>query len=150
VYGYVRYFHPSEEASNINWEQFLYYGAKEVENAGSTEVLKEKLNSLFNPIAPSVLITAATDAKSFDIKSLKPTNPAFNQQITWQHYGYGTGPGLYRSIRTNRVFGKTDMNTRGFGNVSRFLDAKPFQGKRIRLSANIKAEVSTLDKHKCG
>lgn len=143
VYGYVRYFHPSEEASNINWEQFLYYGAKEVENAGSTEVLKEKLNSLFNPIAPSVLITAATDAKSFDIKSLKPTNPAFNQQITWQHYGYGTGPGLYRSIRTNRVFGKTDMNTRGFGNVSRFLDAKPFQGKRIRLSANIKAEVST-------
>jgi C-terminal processing protease CtpA/Prc len=143
VYGYVRYFHPSEEASNINWEQFLYYGAKEVENAGNTEVLKEKLNSLFNPIAPSVLITAATDTKSFDIKSIKPNSSAFNQQITWQHYGYGTGPGLYRSIRTNRVFGKADMNTRGFGNASRFLDAKPLQGKRIRLTANIKAEVST-------
>jgi C-terminal processing protease CtpA/Prc len=143
VYGYVRYFHPSEEASNINWEQFLYYGAIEVENAGNTEVLKEKLNSLFNPIAPSVLITAATDTKSFDIKSIKPNSSAFNQQITWQHYGYGTGPGLYRSIRTNRVFGKADMNTRGFGNASRFLDAKPLQGKRIRLTANIKAEVST-------
>ena len=142
VYGYVRYFHPSEEASNINWEQFLYYGAKEVENAGNAEILKEKLNSLFNPIAPSVLIGTAIDIKSFNMKSLKPDDQAFNQQITWQHYGYGTGPGLYRSIRTNRVFGKTDMSTRGFGNVSRFLDAKPFQGKRIRLTANIKAEVS--------
>jgi hypothetical protein len=28
IYGYVRYFHPSDEASEINWQRFLLYGSK--------------------------------------------------------------------------------------------------------------------------
>ena len=27
LYGYVQYFHPSDEASQINWEQFAIYGS---------------------------------------------------------------------------------------------------------------------------
>jgi len=143
VYGYVRYFHPSEEASKVNWEHFLYYGAKEVENAGNSKILKEKLNTLFNPIAPSVLITGQQEAKSFNVKSITPVNAAYNQEITWQHYGHGAGPGMYKSIRTNREVATIDMSTRGFGNVTSFMDATPFRGKRIRLSASIKAAVSS-------
>jgi len=33
--GYVRYFHPSDEAANLDWEKFIYHGSKEVENASS-------------------------------------------------------------------------------------------------------------------
>jgi C-terminal processing protease CtpA/Prc len=141
VYGYVRYFHPSEEASKVNWEQFLYYGAKEVETAPNSKVLQEKLNKLFNPIAPSVVISGKKEA--FNIKSITPGGSTFNQQISWQHYGFGVGPGMYKSIRTNRTVAKLDMNTRGFGNVTTSMDASPLQGKRIRLTAFIKAEVTS-------
>ncbi|HEX8607671.1 MAG TPA: hypothetical protein VF679_03405, partial [Pedobacter sp.] len=125
VYGYVRYFHPSEEASKVDWEKFLYYGAKDVENAQNSKVLKDKLNGLFNPIAPSVQISGEKDSKAFDIKSITPGGSSYNQQITWQHYGHGTGPGLYKSIRTNRLVGTMDMKTAGFGNVTSYLDATP-------------------------
>jgi len=140
VYGYVRYFHPSEEASKVNWEQFLYYGAKEVENAENSQILKEKLNDLFNPIAPSVVISGQKDA--FDVKSITPNDSTYNQQITWQHYGFGVGPGMYKSIRTNRTVATIDMSTRGFGVVTNFMNATPFQGKRIRLTGFLKADVS--------
>lgn len=26
LYGYTRYFHPSDEAASINWDKFIYYG----------------------------------------------------------------------------------------------------------------------------
>ncbi|MEJ7559199.1 MAG: S41 family peptidase [Pedobacter sp.] len=143
VYGYVRYFHPSEEASKVNWEQFLYYGVKEVENAENSTALKEKLNSLFNPIAPSVRISGLKEATAFDLKSITPAGSAYPKQVTWQHYGHGVGPGLYKSIRTNRNVATMDMNTQGFGNVTSSMDATPFKGKWIRLSSNIKAEVSS-------
>jgi hypothetical protein len=143
VYGYVRYFHPSEEASKVNWEEFLYYGTKEVENAANSKILKEKLHTLFNPIAPSVLISGKNETQIFNIKSIMPATSAYNREITWQHYGHGIGPGVYKSIRTNRPVATMDMKTRGFGNVTSFMDATAFQGKRIRLTANIKAEVSS-------
>jgi C-terminal processing protease CtpA/Prc len=143
AYGYVRYFHPSDEASKINWEEFLYYGAKEVENATDSKMLKEKLNTLFYPIAPSIIISEQKEGASFAVNSITPTDAAYKQEITWQHYGFGSGPGLYKSIRTNRPVAVMDMKTRGFGNVTASMDATPFQGKRIRLTANIKAEVST-------
>lgn len=143
VYGYVRYFHPSEEASKVDWEQFLYYGTKEVENAPNNMVLKEKLNKLFNPIAPAVLISDAKGAAAFSIKSITPSNATFNKNIAWQHLGLGTGPGLYKSIRTNRPVAHIDMTTRGFGNATTSINASPYRGKKIRLTAHLKAEVTS-------
>jgi hypothetical protein len=33
LYGYVRFFHPADEAAAIDWEQFAIYGAGKVKNA---------------------------------------------------------------------------------------------------------------------
>jgi hypothetical protein len=125
AYGYIRYFHPADETAKVNWEEFLYYGIKEVENAKSNKELKEKLNHIFNPIAPGVLIADAAKAGTFTDKLITPADNSFNQEITWQHYGLGTGPGLYRSIRTNRATLIPDMKTTGFGNLTNSIDAKP-------------------------
>lgn len=143
VYGYVRYFHPSEEASNVNWDQFLYYGVKEIENAGNSEILKEKLKSLFNPIAPSVLISGEKEAITFDLRSITPPGSTFNLPVTWQHFGYGVEPGYYKSIRTNRLVTSIDLSSNGTGHLSNDINAIPFQGKKIRLSANLKANVNS-------
>ena len=53
LYGYVRYFHPSDEASRIDWDRFAIYGCRTVKNAKSTEELRSVLQGLFYPIAPT-------------------------------------------------------------------------------------------------
>jgi hypothetical protein len=121
--GYVRYFHPSEEAANLNWEKFIYYGSKEVEDAGSQKELAEKLNGLFNAIAPSVQIFQDNHAKSFNLKSITPPSKVGMKEITWQHFGLGNAGGFYKSARTNRNIKIKDPNRASFGGASRSLNA---------------------------
>nr|WP_068892956.1 S41 family peptidase [Pedobacter panaciterrae] len=143
LYGYVRYFHPSDEAADLNWEKFLYYGVKEVENAPNSKALSKKLNELFNPIAPSVYIVQDNLAGKFDINTITPANKSEMKEITWQHYGLGNQDGLYSSIRTNRTIKVKDPKRAGFGLASTYIDAIPYRGKKFRFKGAMKAEVST-------
>ena len=54
LYGHVKYFHPNDEASRINWDNFAIYGTKRVKNARNSEQLKSLLEELFLPIAPTI------------------------------------------------------------------------------------------------
>ncbi|MEQ7800622.1 S41 family peptidase [Pedobacter sp. ASV1-7] len=139
LYGYIRYFHPSDEASKINWEEFVYYGIKTVENAPNPAILNQKLNSLFMPIAPSVLIKPGLKANNFNIKSITPAlSLAMPDTVTWQHYGMGVANILYKSIRTNRPYTIVNDKSRGYGNAINHIDAKPYRGMKIRLRSSIK------------
>lgn len=99
LYGYVRYFHPSDEARTIYWNQFLYYGVEQVKNAKTQEELKQKLEELFSPIAPLLVI-------HFDDETpIDPTTNVNGQQnvklIAWQHNGMGGGmndQSIYTSV----------------------------------------------------
>jgi hypothetical protein len=58
IYGYVRYFHPSDEASSMDWDQFTIYGVNRMNKVSSNEDLIETLNELFLPIAPTIQISS--------------------------------------------------------------------------------------------
>ena len=70
IYGYVKYFHPSDEAAAIDWERFAAYGAKQVENAKNETELKTILNEIFLPIAPSIIIDSEKDEMKFNLSAL--------------------------------------------------------------------------------
>ncbi len=99
--GYVRYFHPSDEASRTNWETFSVNGVKAVENAADASELAAKLEALFRPIAPTI--------KTFPTDKPMPHSPiaapsqadADLKIIVWDHFGLGAGDGknIYRSRR---------------------------------------------------
>jgi len=141
LYGYVRYFHPSQEATMINWDKFVYYGIREVENAANPKVLNQKLNDLFNPIAPAVLIYTDAAPKKFNIKNLQPSGIPDLQNVAWQHYGMGAPGGLYNSIRTNTSIAITEEKKASFGTITNSVSAKPYRGKKFRLKAFIKTDV---------
>ena len=141
--GYVRYFHPSDEAANLNWEKFIYYGSKEVEHASNPKELTQKLNGLFNPIAPSVQIVQDKQAKSFDLKSITPSIKAGMNEITWQHYGLGNDDGLYKSARTNRSIKIKDSKRSPFGVATSYLNPVTFRGKKFRLKGWMRTDVTT-------
>jgi hypothetical protein len=81
LYGYVRYFHPSDESAELNWEQFAVYGAGKVKGARNTIELKAVLEEIFLPIAPTMILSL--DNKNHKSKEIISNG---SEVIAWQHF----------------------------------------------------------------
>ena len=101
LYGYARWFHPSDEAQEIDWEKFAVLGIKKVENIRTTAELRDTLFSLFSPIVQGLQIYETQKPEGFDSKVLLSPDPNA-KPVAWQHYGvYLKGdPNIYESRRT--------------------------------------------------
>lgn len=100
IYGYVRYFHPSDEAATIDWNAFVIYGIQEIFN--SQDSLPKMLSSLFKPIAPTVVISNRSITRNNSLH-VAFQNPQY-KLIYWQHIGVRADANndIYRSKRTHR------------------------------------------------
>src|SRR4051812_35289702 len=65
AYGYVKYFHPSDEAADIDWNKFAIYGSEKVEKCVTKEELLQTLDGLFHPIAPTVKFSRTEENTKF-------------------------------------------------------------------------------------
>ncbi|WP_456278917.1 S41 family peptidase [Bacillus sp. AK128] len=86
LYGYVRYFHPSSEGEEMNWDQFILYGLQEVIDASNTKQLEEKLFNLFSPIAPTLKISDNYEELKESVV-LKTEESDDYQLVAWKHNG---------------------------------------------------------------
>ncbi len=100
LYGYVRYFHPSDAAADLDWDRFAHYGSERVADCPTPEALKQELLHLFRPVAPTLVIEEAKHTAD-----PLPFAPAPDSTyIFWQHYGVdleerGASGGAYQSQR---------------------------------------------------
>lgn len=138
LYGYVKYFHPSDEASAIDWDEFAIYGAKQVKDAKNRKELKTALEGLFLPIAPTIQIYTSEENPQDPMKQV-PDDTTGLKIVAWQHRGLGLNS-PYVSVRLN---GKTKLSGSSFvGKVMQRVDAAEYRGKQIRLKAFVKTNVS--------
>ena len=138
LYGYVRYFHPSDEASSISWEQFANYGSLEVLQAGNTEELVNTLNRLFKPIAPAAL---AYSGREPALPSITPPAKKGYKPVAWQHEGVGISNEMnknqiYSSRRINRPEAAVVSND--WSTVMQSINAEPYRNCEFRYSARLK------------
>jgi len=77
TYGLVRWFYPSDEAQEIDWNRFALYGSCQVAGCRSTDELKTKLETLFKLIAPGI---------SFSAENTPPDNSLITPQDTTGMY----------------------------------------------------------------
>ncbi|GAA0877237.1 hypothetical protein GCM10009119_02050 [Algoriphagus jejuensis] len=140
AYGYVKYFHPSTEAAELDWGWFAVYGAQEVLQCQNSDELNKTLNRIFKSIAPTVVFSADLLPKNQLMSLQTPENKKDYLNTYWQHYGVGkdmVNPSkLYKSVRVNAP--QEVENSVGFGGIGTQIDAKPYLGKRIRLSGKAK------------
>ena len=140
LYGYVKYFHPSDEASQIDWDKFAIYGTERVKNAQNSEELKSILEELFLPIAPTIQIYHSNEKPRLFVV---PEDTTDLKVVAWQHQGVGLGTSsnIYTSIRINR---ENRISTTGysFGTVTQSVDAIDYRGKKIKLKAFVRTNVS--------
>ena len=100
--GYVRYFHPSDQAATTNWDRFTVEGIRAVESVPDAQELARTLDGLFNPLAPTVRVFLAGQRPPLPQELNPPANTQNLQVAMWYHVGLGTPdvpPDVYRSER---------------------------------------------------
>jgi len=162
LYGYVRYFHPSDEATQLDWDKFAIYGAGKVKNARTTDELALTLEELFLPIAPTLQILRPNEKpRPVGI----PEHSGTVQSVAWQHKGLGVGvynlygdDSPYRSLRLNRKNTVNEGNPKhNFCSVGTFIGKASastdnpvlsLRGKEIKFTAAVR--VSELNSESGG
>lgn len=130
VYGYVRYFHPSDESSKINWDYLAIYGASQIEKCTSKREVVSTLSKIFKPIAPSVEFHIGKRPLDYDLQKIIPKSLEKYKPTYWQHQGLALGMvrntyNPYYSIRVNRT-AQTDTTGMGLSNSKLFAYAPKF------------------------
>ena len=142
TYGYVKYFHPSDESANIDWDNFAIYGANEVEKCTSDKELIETLKKIFEPIAPSIKFYKGQVKSNFDLQKIIPKDMKDYDVTFWQHKGVSlgmtNGGRPYSSIRVNRDF--EINNSSPFGNIMTTMEAASYIGKEFKYTGWVKLE----------
>ena len=88
--GYVRHFHPSDEAAATKWDSFAVQGMLSVEDVKTPAELMQKLTAIFRPIAPTVRIFQTAKPQPAEAGLLPPAdNTSALKTVTWQHKGFG-------------------------------------------------------------
>ncbi len=139
LYGYVRYFHPSDAAANTDWDAFAIHGVRQVRNAANRAELRAELEALFEPIAPTIQLYRTGNEPPTPADVLAPSDTAGLNLVAWQHEGLGLHSSErypYRSRRTNRASSADDDST--VASVGQHLDVARFRGKQVRLRMDIR------------
>ena len=141
LYGYARWFHPSDEAQEIDWDKFAALGVQKVENIQSAQALRDTLYQLFSPIVQGLQIYETRKSEKFcsDIL-LSPDSNAM--PVAWQHYGVylNEESNIYKSVRTNRSNYSDTRSNNGAIVYKTFMNVAHLQGKEVKFSAYIKSK----------
>ncbi|WP_316569057.1 S41 family peptidase [Neobacillus sp. YIM B06451] len=108
LFGYVYYFHPSDEAFVLDWERFSVYGVQQIMNAGSDKELKERLEELFHPIAPTLQIFL--EGEQPEMQDLKKGD----KLIAWQHLGLNMKNGAEQGYKSERIIADSSKEIKLF------------------------------------
>ncbi len=126
LYGYVRFFHPTDASDQADWQRLAIYGVQQVRDATTNAQLAERLEAVFRPLAPTLQLWADGEAP--------PPAPAVPRArdglVYWQYQGFpGTQVSLY-SPPYSKVRVQPEQTWR-----RRFSDAPP-------ASARVQTELS--------
>ena len=135
TYGYVRYFHPSDQASLLDWNQMALFGAHEVLNSPESEATEELLDRIFAPVVLDLEFYRGPAKPKPETKKV----PA-SEILAWQHFGVGFSTmKMYQSARTNRSVDE-EVAVGPFGNVLQAMDANELRGKEVRFRFKAKVD----------
>ena len=96
LFGYVRYFHPSDAVEATDWDSFGIHNIETVEGARDPLTLAAKLQSLFTPYAPTVQVFVTGQIPpplpaALDASSGVPLSAGRHLLVThWVHIFFGS------------------------------------------------------------
>jgi C-terminal processing protease CtpA/Prc len=136
----VRFFHPSDSAAAADWNRVAVAGVSAVEGAADPAALARALEDFFRPLAPTLRVYPQGQPKpEMPVELRMPTAGGPFKIVAWRHYG-GHFDGTSKVFHSDRI---DDHSPPGFGTLVQAVAAGPFRGRRVRLRAEVRAEVQT-------
>lgn len=143
-YGYVKFFHPSDEIEKLDIETYLYNGIKEVEKANTPQEIFNILDSRINRLAPSAKLF--NDQKSADSYSVAKPKVALEKvaivKITNNAY-YKRGDYNSGTMRLNIYDSRMPREAATY----QIIGASKVKGKKIKYRAKAKVRPYGNDAH---
>jgi C-terminal processing protease CtpA/Prc len=135
LYGYLRYFNPSDEAARVDWDGLAVHAAAQVKDAADPATLEAALEEVFRPVAPAMVLYRKGETPPASAAKMD-TPEEVSKLVSWQHVGVGSAAGgsLYKSVRLNRPYeadGRATVGAQG-------IDVTKYAGKTIRMKAWVK------------
>jgi C-terminal processing protease CtpA/Prc len=87
--GYVRHFHPSDEAAAADWDLFALEGVRAIEGASDAGDLAHKLEALFLPFAPTLRVFPTGKRPAPGRELAPPGNEPTLKVLSYRHTGFG-------------------------------------------------------------
>jgi C-terminal processing protease CtpA/Prc len=99
--GYVRYYHPSDEAAACDWEEFVRARVTAVESAPDSEALADEFEGMLAALAPSAIVQMQPFGGAFDPRSMLAEGDVPRQETAWFRYGFAHKGehGIYQAQR---------------------------------------------------
>ena len=126
LYGYARWFHPSDEAQEIDWDKFAVLGLKKIRNVNSSEELRDVLFSLFSPVIQGLQIYHKDNPEEFRQDILVSPDPN-KKTVAWQHFG------VYLNENSN-VYQSARINSKNTTNAEKLFERMPEFGEVTKES----------------
>lgn len=104
VYGVARWFVPSDEAADTDWNKLAVEGVSRVSDCRDSDELADSLESVFDDMVPMFSVDEVPESKT--INKYYAADHSDRKPIRWQHLGVDLGPEShdYISRRTNRPY----------------------------------------------
>ncbi|HEX3556363.1 MAG TPA: S41 family peptidase [Thermoanaerobaculia bacterium] len=143
--GYVRFFHPSDQAAgltNADWDALAMAGVERVEAARNPGELAAALSPLFDGIAPTVqVLPFPLHAESAVERSQVAGHGGAVRWLAWRHEGVDLHA-AFTSYTSERVeIGRAPDGASA--HVFQDLDVERLRGHRVRLSAAVRFTAGT-------
>lgn len=122
VVGYLRHYHPSDQAAAVDWNLLTIDAVIACEPAENAEQLAAAFTKVFAPYAPTARFQSKPFEGKFDPKAMAAQGDHAERVVRWHHIGFGGSTGTTPSIyRSSRVFAAVDdkapENTPSLGDV---------------------------------
>jgi hypothetical protein len=160
LYGYVRFFHPTDAAAEASWRELAAQGVAVVRDAATLGELTDRLEAFFEPVAPTLQLWVAGEPSPL----VPPVPRARDQLVYWQYEGFpGTPVSLYRPPYDQVRVGATQRSHRRFTEAPMHdarIEAEPIADLRVRLpmvlgveqarTGGVDRDLPVLDLHELG
>jgi len=101
--GYVRHFHPSDQAAAADWNMLAVEGMRQIEPCDGGEQLAKALEAFFRPVAPTMQVFPSGTQPATAAGLTPPADTAGLKLASWLHLGVGqvrnNDTNIYRSDR---------------------------------------------------
>lgn len=139
LYGLAKYFCPTSESQELDFDKFALNGIRLIENIENDDLLIEKLNSMFNKYFPPIKIFDSKLPPNQYYYTNKPKEAIDNLAVSYVHIGAPTlNPSQLTESKMLNVYAPMRSSE---GAVVQSIEVHNFIGSKAQFSIYAKSEI---------